>query len=298
MKLLIYGAGVIGSLYGVLFEKAGFDVSVYARGDRLNVLRSKGLLYLENNTVKKSKAKVISELKEEDKYDFIFLAVRENQLYEALDELKENKSDIVTLVNSIDDYHNWESICGEGHILPAFPGAGGSIKNDVLDAALTPWIIQPTTFGEISGKKKDRTIKLSQIFKSAGIPYKQVPDMHLWQLCHLAMVVPIADAYYEADDPKEAGKEFKLMRKTAKRLKRNFRFLEKVNGKLSPGKLRVFLYAPTELLAVGLSFVFRSSFGDRFMYQHSIKAPDEMRELHKQFYTYVKNILQKTIPLI
>lgn len=53
------------------------------------------------------------------------------------------------------------------------------------------------------------------------------------------------------------------------------------------------MYAPTELLAVGLSFVFRSSFGDRFMYQHSIKAPDEMRELHKQFYTYVKNILQK-----
>ncbi len=44
-----------------------------------------------------------------------------------------------------------------------------------------------------------RTIKLSKIFKSAGIPYKQVPDMHLWQLCHLAMVVPIADAYYEAD---------------------------------------------------------------------------------------------------
>ena len=23
--------------------------------------------------------------------------------------------------------------------------------------------------------------------------------MHMWQLCHLAMVVPIADAYYEAD---------------------------------------------------------------------------------------------------
>ena len=55
------------------------------------------------------------------------------------------------------------------------------------------------------------------------------------------------------------------------------------------------MYAPTELLAVGLYFVFRSSFGDRFMYQHSIKAPDEMRELHKQFYTYVKNILQKNL---
>lgn len=30
--------------------------------------------------------------------------------------------------------------------------------------------------------------------------------MHMWQLCHLAMVVPIADAYYEADCPEKAGK--------------------------------------------------------------------------------------------
>ena len=41
-------------------------------------------------------------------------------------------------------------------------------------------------------------------------------DMHIWQLCHLAMVVPIADAYYEADNPAIAGYEHKIMRKTAK----------------------------------------------------------------------------------
>lgn len=35
MKLLIYGAGVIGSLYAALFGEAGYDVTVYARGKRL-----------------------------------------------------------------------------------------------------------------------------------------------------------------------------------------------------------------------------------------------------------------------
>ena len=35
-------------------------------------------------------------------------------------------------------------------ILPAFPGASGSINNDgIIDAALTPRMIQPTTFAEI-----------------------------------------------------------------------------------------------------------------------------------------------------
>ena len=43
-------------------------------------------------------------------------------------------------------------------ILPAFPGAGGSINHDgILDAALTPRMIQPTTFAEISGNKSEKT---------------------------------------------------------------------------------------------------------------------------------------------
>ena len=36
-----------------------------------------------------------------------------------------------------------------------------------------------------------------------------------------------------------------------------------------------------------LAVTFESSFGDKFMYQHAMKAPDEMRELHKQFYAYM-----------
>ena len=35
MRILIYGAGVIGSLYGAQLAEAGHDVSVYARGLRL-----------------------------------------------------------------------------------------------------------------------------------------------------------------------------------------------------------------------------------------------------------------------
>ena len=151
-------------------------------------------------------------------------------------------------------------IVGTGRILPAFPGAGGSINDDgILDASLTPRIIQPTTFAEISGNKSERTKHFSKILKHARIPHQEVKNMHMWQLCHLAMVVPIADAYYEADCSERAGRDWKIMKKTAKRLKRNF-------------------------------ITFESSFGDKFMYQHAMKAPNEMRELHKQFYAYVKRM--------
>lgn len=289
MKLLIYGAGVIGSLYAALFGEAGYDVTIYARGRRLELLESKGLLYLQKGKIKRADVKIISKLLDDDIYDFVFLSVRENQLYEALEELKTNKSTcIVTLVNSIDDYGKWENICGKGRILPAFPGAGGSIKEDILDAGLTPRVVQPTTFVEISGKITGRVKKLSKLMKKSRIPYQVAGDMHKWQLCHLAMVVPIADAYYEAEFPQMAGKERKVMVKTAKRLKRNFHFLKSHLGRLSPYKMYLFLLIPKPILTMALSVVFCSSFGNRFMYQHSVNAPDEMRQLHKQFYTYVK----------
>ena len=292
MRILIYGAGVIGSLYAVLFAETGYDTSIYARGKRLEFLKKNGLLYKKNQNIRRAEATILGELSDNDAYDFILLTVRENQLYEALAELKNNKSNIiVTMVNSLDSYKKWEDIVGKGRILPAFPGAGGSINNDgILDAALTPRMIQPTTFAEISGNKSEKTKQFSKILRHAHIPYQKVVDMHMWQLCHLAMVVPIADAYYEADCSERAGRDWKIMKKTAKRLKRNFNFLRKQSGRLSPGKMNIFCFLPLSILAIMLAITFESSFGDKFMYQHAMKAPDEMRELHKQFYAYVKRM--------
>lgn len=290
MRILIYGVGVIGSLYAALFAEAGYDTSIYARGKRLEFLKKNGLLYKKKQNIKRAEIKILGELPDNDIYDFILLTVRENQLYEALSELKNNKSDtIVTMVNSLDSYEKWEDIVGTGRILPAFPGAGGSINDDgILDASLSPRIIQPTTFAEISGNKSERTKQFSKILKCAHVPYQEVKDMHIWQLCHLAMVVPIADAYYEADCPERVGRDWKIMKKTAERLKRNFIFLRKQEGKLSPWKMNIFRFLPLPFLTIMLAITFESSFGDKFMYQHAVKAPDEMRELHKQFYDYVK----------
>ena len=292
MRILIYGAGVIGSLYAVLFAETGYDTSIYARGKRLEFLKKNGLLYKKNQNIRRAEATILGELSDNDAYDFILLTVRENQLYEALAELKNNKSNIiVTMVNSLDSYKKWEDIVGKGRILPAFPGAGGSINNDgILDAALTPRMIQPTTFAEISGNKSEKTKQFSKILRHAHIPYQKVVDMHMWQLCHLAMVVPIADAYYEADCPERAGRDWKTMKKTARRLKRNFTFLRKQKGKLSPWKMNIFRFVSLPFLTIMLAVTFGSSFGDKFMYQHAMMAPDEMRELHKQFYAYMKRM--------
>lgn len=288
MRLLIYGAGVIGCWYAVLFRKAGYDTTIYARGKRLELFRKEGLRYEVKGKINKSDVKIIDSLKNEDYYDFIFLTVKENQVHIALDELSHNISpNIVTMVNTIEGYENWERLCGEGRIIPAFPGAGGSFQNGVLKAALTPYIIQPTTFAEINGCRTERLKRLAKLLKNSKIPYQIVKDMQEWQLCHLAMVVPIADAYYMAKNPQMAWKEAEVMQKTAVQMKQNFQTLHKSGVVLSPRKMNMFRLLPIFILKIGLIAVFKSNFGEMFMYQHSMNAPDEMRTLHEQFYGYL-----------
>ena len=123
MRVLIYGAGVIGCLYATLFSKAGFDTTIYARGRRLESFKQNGLLYLKNKNIKKANVNIIHELENNDIYDFVFLTVKSNQVHTALEELKNNNSpNIVTMLNTLEKYNTWEEICDKGRIIPAFPG--------------------------------------------------------------------------------------------------------------------------------------------------------------------------------
>ena len=115
MRILIYGAGVIGCLYGALLSEAGYDVSVYARGKRLECLQTNGLRYVMHKKTRTASVTVLARLEPNDRYDFIFLTVRENQLHTALKELKENCSPtVVTMVNSLEPYEKWEAVSENG----------------------------------------------------------------------------------------------------------------------------------------------------------------------------------------
>lgn len=288
MKILIYGAGVIGSLYAVRFANAGMDVDVYARGQRLRFLRENGLLYREKGVVRRANVEILSAVMPGTCYDLILLSVRENQLHAALRELKTQASPtIVTMVNTLEACEDLEADCGAGRILPAFPGAGGSIADGILDASLTPALVQPTTFGEPGGRKTERARLFRELLRKSGIPYQEVKDMHSWQLSHLGMVVPLADAYYASDRPEQVYLDSEIMRGTAAALRENFRKLAR-RGQLSPRKFYLILPLPISLLAWILGQVYKSGFGDRFMYQHAMKAPEEMAELHRVFYDHME----------
>ncbi len=288
MRILIYGAGVIGSLYAAYLAESGYSISVLARGKRLEDLKQNGLRYFRRGETRRADVTILETLQPGDRYDYIFLTVREEQLRCALAQLNGNISPtIVTMANTIAPYAELDRLCGKGRLLPAFPGAGGGFLNGILDAGLTPYFIQPTTFGEIDGRNSERVETLKRIFSKAHIPHQVVKDMRLWQICHLGMVVPLADAYYMAENPQEAYKDNAAMRTTARQLHENFTRLHQYGIRISPPKLNLFRLCPVCVLSRVLPAVFRSRFGNRFMLQHAIKARNEMDVLHDKFYSFL-----------
>lgn len=150
-RVLIFGAGVIGSIYAIKFIKAGLDVTMLARSNRFHSLKENGLKYKEKDKVKSIKVNVIDKLQNNDVYDFIFVTVRYDRSESALLALKDNQSkNIVTMISNPIGFSSWLDIVGD-RLLPAFPGVGGQIKDGILYARFPPKILVATTFGEISG---------------------------------------------------------------------------------------------------------------------------------------------------
>ncbi|WP_315119820.1 2-dehydropantoate 2-reductase N-terminal domain-containing protein [uncultured Clostridium sp.] len=286
-KILIIGAGVIGSIYAVNLSNAGYSVNMLARSRRLTELEEKGLTFYNNKTgsIDRAHVKIINKLYDDDIYDYVFVTVRYEQIEDALWGIKNNCSrNIVTMVNNPFGYGKWGEIVGKEKIIPAFPGAGGKIENGILYYKLTSRVIQPTTFGELSGEKSTRITELYEILKSAGFPISICNNMDPWQKSHLAMVIPMANAiYFDGGDNYSTARNVQAMRNMSLSLKENFNFLKSIGIIITPIKLNIFRICPTWFLSFILKSVYKTKFAETLISNHANNAKHEMDLLSNDF---------------
>ena len=96
IKILVYGAGVLGCNLARDLFRAGKDVTLLARGNWGEEIQKNGLRIKDNFSprVSVSRVPVVGELKPEDTYDVIFVVVRYTQLETVLDTLRANRTAI------------------------------------------------------------------------------------------------------------------------------------------------------------------------------------------------------------
>lgn len=250
MRILIFGAGVIGSAYAIKFIEAGIDVTMFARNNRFKTLNENGIQYREKGTVKSIKVHVIDTLENDDVYDFIFLTVRYDQSESALLALKDNQSKtIVTMLNNSFGFSAWQDIVGD-RLLPAFPGIGGQIKDGILYARFLPKIIGGAVFGEINGLVTKRVEDLAKLFETAKLPYKINKDMKAYLITHsISDIAMISSLFIEN---KIADEKILKNRKTAHNititLKTYLRAIQKSGIVINPSSFNIVLKCPNLIM--------------------------------------------------
>lgn len=176
MKLLIYGAGVIGSIFAAKLSLAGQDVTVLARGKRLEEIRRSGIVLGNPGTGKTETARVavIEKLLPDMRYDFIFVVMKKTQVDAVLDELSRNCTpNLVFVVNTAAGYESWKKTLGENRLMIGFPAAGGELRDGTVNYFVfrgPARLLQATTFGEASSRQTRRVAELIRMFRHAGIP--------------------------------------------------------------------------------------------------------------------------------
>ena len=130
MKVFVYGAGVLGSLYAARLQESGNDVTILARGDRLKEIQTQGIVLEHVLTGERTTTWVnaVEKLEGNDNFDLILVIVRKNQVSAILPALSANKGSslVLFMVNNPSGYTEWIQAVGKERLLIGFPGAGGT----------------------------------------------------------------------------------------------------------------------------------------------------------------------------
>src|SRR5512145_2455809 len=171
-KVLMVGAGVIGSFNAARLKDVGIDVTLLARGQRLADLREHGIVLEDIRTGRRTTTQVplVERIEPEDAYDLAIVIIRRNQISSILPALAHNHGipNILFLGNNAAGPQEMIEALGRERVLIGMVNAGGERQGAVVRYLWTRWIA--LKFSEIDDLPTPRTKAIAHLFQRAGIP--------------------------------------------------------------------------------------------------------------------------------
>ena len=193
MKIVIAGAGALGSVIGGYFAQAGADVTLIARRPHVEAIQGRGLLIdgrRGTQVVRNLRAAV--DPSDVQSVDLLIVCVKsqDNQrTLTSLRHLRERIGAVISLQNGgrkdeeLAETFGWEAVVGATTIVGASMPAPGHVLH-TNDGGT--WI------GEFSGKPSSRVKAIADLFQKADLPVEIRPDIRTAIWCKLNQMVPAA----------------------------------------------------------------------------------------------------------
>lgn len=296
MKILVYGAGPLGSVFAAKLHQGGHEVSILARGQRLADLREHGVVIhnITNDEWVTARVNVVERLAPDDRYDVIMVIMRKNNALDILPILAANTGTptIMFLMNNAAGPEKFVEAVGKERVLVGFPASAGYREGHVIHCLTgTEAEPYPIPFGEVDGRITERTRQIAAVFDAApGLKAEIRADMDAWHKYHVALLMPsLAPALYACGTDR-----FRLIRTrdavvlAIRAVREGFRVLRAKGLPITPKSLRLFAWLPEPLMVWGFRKRFADKRMDIAMVGHANAARDEMQHLADEFMDIVR----------
>ncbi len=301
MKILVYGAGPLGSLFAGKLHEGGHDVSLLARGQRLADLREHGIVLHDVVTDQQTvtHVTVVEVLAPDDAYDLILVIMRKNRALEILPTLAANHATptILFLMNNAAGPDALIEALGRERVLIGFPNAAGYREGPVVHCLMgTADKPSAIPFGEVDGRITDRALQVAQMFD--GIPGMRAElrsDMDAWLKYHVALLMPSLGPalYMSGTDNSRMARTRDAVVLAVRAVREGFKVLRALGYPVTPAKFKTFTWLPEPILVAWVQRLLTNPLMEVALVRHANAARDEVKQLADEFRVLVR---QTSVP--
>ena len=189
MKILIVGAGAIGAYIGARMARAGFDVTLFARGPHLKAMQDRGVQVRSAEGDFDAHPRIVASLEEAGPADVVFLAVKAHSLPQLAPLLQPVIGPDTTVVSTQNGIPWWffQGIGGEWEDLRLERiDPGGVISAAIAPRRVvgsivyfsteisSPGVVQyisgnRISIGEPDGSRSDRCRRIAEVLVASGL---------------------------------------------------------------------------------------------------------------------------------
>jgi ketopantoate reductase len=290
-KILVYGAGPLGSLFAARLQQGGNELSILARGKRLAELREHGIVLVDVQTDEQTvtRVNVVETLAPEDAYDLVLVMMRKNHALQILPMLAANRHtpNVLFLMNNAAGPGALVEALGKERVLIGFPNSAGYREGHTVhcltgsedDKAYVP-------FGEVDGRITDRTRQVARILESApGFGAQIRTDMDVWLKYHVALLFPsLAPALRAAGvDNYRLARTRDLVVLAIRAMREGFRVLRSLGLPVTPSKFNLINRLPEPILVLMVQRLLANPLMEAALVKHAEAARDEVQHLIGEF---------------
>ena len=305
MKILIYGAWIIGTTYGWQLSKAGHDVSVLVKKGKKQIVENNGI-YLHCTDFRDNKKQVIETvfrpqviegLLPENDYEFIIVTVNIIQLQQILPVLAQSagKATILFFQNNWDNFDEIANYLAPEKYFFGFPFmAGGGVNEKGINCVISGLKYSFTPIGELNGELTPRVQKIVKALKDANLKPVVSKQIKEWLISHYAIAAGLSAGIMKAGSAANFVGSASIIKETIKAIREGLEICKKRGINPKDEKTNSLYYLPLFIAAAIAKKIYSNEVLQLMFDGHTKHSPGEIKRMCDDIVEYGKKYNVKT----